>query len=104
MLRQVPTLSTGQAMVSGSDPTSLLVMQIIQSDLASIGFSLTIDQRDPASFNTRLVAGEFALPSPGRRRQMSVPRIVQNSLMRTPATRSGPTERRRRSTARPSPR
>ena len=84
LLQQVPSLASGVAMVSGADPTSLLVMQIIQSDLASIGFSLKIDQRDSASFNTRLVAGEFglALGQVGGG-QLSVPRIVQNSLMRT---------------------
>jgi peptide/nickel transport system substrate-binding protein len=84
LLQNVPTLSSGVAMVNASDAISLLVMQIIQADLASIGFSLTIDNRDPASFNTRLVAGEFglALGQVGGG-QLSAPRIVQNSLMRT---------------------
>lgn len=84
LLDQVPDIKSGTAMVSGSDPTSLLVMQIIQSDLASIGFDLTIDQQDAATFNTRLVAGEFgvALGQVGGG-QLSIPRIVQNSLMRT---------------------
>jgi peptide/nickel transport system substrate-binding protein len=83
LLAQASGVTGGTAMVSGSDPTSLLVMQIIQSDLASIGFSLTIDQQDAATFNTRLVAGEFgvALGQVGGG-QLSVPRIVQNSLMR----------------------
>lgn len=74
----------GVAMVSGSDPTSALVMQILQSDLQSIGFELTLEQVDAASFNTRLVAGDFgiALGQVGGG-QLSVPRIVQNSLMRT---------------------
>jgi peptide/nickel transport system substrate-binding protein len=83
LLAQASGISGGTAMVSGSDPTSLLVMQIIQSDLASIGFQLTIDQQDAATFNKRLVAGEFgvALGQVGGG-QLSVPRIVQNSLMR----------------------
>ena len=59
-------------------------MQIIQFDLASIGFDLEIEQAESASFNTRLVAGDFgvALGQVGGG-QLSVPRIVQNSLMRT---------------------
>jgi peptide/nickel transport system substrate-binding protein len=84
LLEKAPGIRTGEAMVSGSDPTSLLVMQIIQSDLASIGFDLKIDQQEAASFNSRLVAGQFgvALGQVGGG-QLSIPRIVQNSLMRT---------------------
>jgi peptide/nickel transport system substrate-binding protein len=84
LLQGVSTKGAGVAMVNASDAISLLVMQIIQADLASIGFTLTIDNRDPASFNTRLVAGDFgvALGQVGGG-QLSVPRIVQNSLMRT---------------------
>lgn len=84
LLAQVPDITSGEALVSGADPTSLLVLQIIQSDLASIGFDLIIDQQDSATFNTRLVAGDFgvALGQVGGG-QLSVPRIVQNSLMRT---------------------
>lgn len=76
----------GSAMVSGADPTSLLVTQIIQADLASIGFDLRIEQVDTATFASRLPAGEFgvALGQVGGG-QLSVPRIVQNSLMRTTA-------------------
>ncbi len=83
LLSQAGGVTGGTAMVSGSDPTSLLVMQIIQADLASIGFDLQIEQLDAASFNPRLVAGEFgvALGQVGGG-QLSVPRIVQNSLMR----------------------
>ncbi len=84
LLSQVPDVTGGAAMVSGSDPTGLLVMQIIQADLASIGFDLQIEQQEAATFNTRLVAGEFgvALGQVGGG-QLSIPRIVQNSLMRT---------------------
>lgn len=84
LLSQVPELKSGKAMVSGSDPVSQLVMQIIQADLASVGFDLQIEQVETTSFNTRLVAGEFgvALGQVGGG-QLSVPRIVQNSLMRT---------------------
>lgn len=84
LLAQAPGLNKGIAMVSGSDATGLLVLQILQADLASIGFELAIDQQDPATFNTRLVAGDFgvALGQAGGG-QLSVPRIVQNSLMRT---------------------
>lgn len=84
LLAEVPDITSGVAMVSGADPTSLLVMQIIQSDLASIGFDLQIEQQDAATFNTRLVAGEFGivLGQVGGG-QLSIPRIVQNSLMRT---------------------
>lgn len=85
LIEQIPAdQRKGMAMVSGSDPTSALVMQIIQADLQSIGFELTIEQVDSASFNTRLVAGEFGvgLGQVGGG-QLSVPRIVQNSLMRT---------------------
>lgn len=73
----------GKAMVLGADQTSLLVMQIIQSDLASIGFKLDIEQIDAAAFQTRLVAGEFGvvLGVVGGG-QLSTPRITQNSLMR----------------------
>jgi ABC-type transport system substrate-binding protein len=84
LLQQIPNLGPGDAMVEGQDQLSVLVMQIIQADLASIGFTLRIQQRDPASYNSMLVAGEFgvALGSVGAG-QLSVPRIVQNSLMRT---------------------
>lgn len=75
---------SGTAIVNSADPVGLLVMQIIQSDLASIGFDLEIEQVETASFNTRLVSGDFGvgLGQVGGG-QLSVPRIVQNSLMRT---------------------
>jgi peptide/nickel transport system substrate-binding protein len=73
----------GNALVNGSDPTSLLVMQIIQADLASIGFKLNIEQADTATFASRLVAGDFGVVLGGiGGGQLSLPRIVQNSLMR----------------------
>ena len=75
---------SGVGLVSGSDPTGLLVMQMIQADLASIGFDLEIEQSDPATYGSRLVSGDFGigLGQVGGG-QLSVPRIVQNSLMRT---------------------
>ena len=85
LLSELPSEQlTGTAMVNSADPVGLLVMQIIQSDLASIGFELDIEQVETASFNTRLVSGEFGvgLGQVGGG-QLSVPRIVQNSLMRT---------------------
>jgi peptide/nickel transport system substrate-binding protein len=74
---------TGKAMVNGSDPVSISVMQIIQSDLKKIGFDLQIEQVDAAAFQTRLVAGDFGvvLGQMGGG-QLSLPRITQNSLFR----------------------
>jgi len=70
-------------MVNGSDPVSISVMQIIQSDLKKIGFDLQIEQVDAAAFQTRLVAGDFGvvLGQMGGG-QLSLPRITQNSLFR----------------------
>lgn len=74
---------SGTAMVSGADPVSLQVMQIIQADLESIGFALEIEQADQATFESRLVEGDFgvALGQMGGG-QLSAPRVVQNSLLR----------------------
>lgn len=73
----------GKAMVNGSDPVSIAVMQIIQSDLQKVGFKLEIEQIDAAAFQDRLVAGTFGvvLGQMGGG-QLSLPRIVQNSLFR----------------------
>jgi peptide/nickel transport system substrate-binding protein len=77
------SVTQGGAMVNGSDPISISVMQIIQADLASIGFDLQIEQVDAATFQDRLVAGEFGvvLGQMGGG-QLSLPRITQNSLFR----------------------
>lgn len=74
----------GTAMVNGSDPVSIAVMQIIQADLQTIGFALEIEQVDAATFQDRLVSGDFGivLGQMGGG-QLSLPRIVQNSLFRT---------------------
>lgn len=74
---------TGSAMVNGSDPISLQVMQIIQADLETIGFTLDIERVDAAAFQDRLVAGDFGLVL-GQMGggQLSLPRVVQNSLFR----------------------
>ena len=74
---------SGKALVNGSDPVSIAVMQIIQADLKTIGFDLQIDQIDAATFQDRLVAGDFGvvLGQMGGG-QLSLPRIVQNSLFR----------------------
>ena len=83
LLAQSGAKLEGDAMVLGPDQTSLLVMQIIQADLASIGFKLNIQQVDPATFGSRLVAGDFGVVLGGvGGGQLSTPRIVQNSLMR----------------------
>jgi peptide/nickel transport system substrate-binding protein len=83
MLSGVPNLS-GKAMVNGSDPISVSVMQIIQADLQKVGFALDIEQVDAAAFQERLVAGDFGvvLGQMGGG-QLSLPRITQNSLFRT---------------------
>ena len=58
-------------------------MQIIQADLNSVGFNLNIEQADTATFASRLVAGDFGVVLGGiGGGQLSLPRIVQNSLMR----------------------
>ncbi|MFD0866729.1 ABC transporter substrate-binding protein [Tessaracoccus lubricantis] len=77
------SVAAGAAMVNGSDPISISVMQIIQADLASIGFDLQIEQVDAATFQDRLVAGDFGvvLGQMGGG-QLSLPRITQNSLFR----------------------
>lgn len=74
---------SGKAMVNGSDPISISVMQIIQSSLQEVGFTLEIEQVDAASFQDRLVAGDFGvvLGQMGGG-QLSLPRITQNSLFR----------------------
>lgn len=83
LLATVSTKS-GKALVNGSDPVSVSVMQIIQSDLKKIGFDLQIEQVDAGAFQDRLVAGEFGvvLGQMGGG-QLSIPRIAQNSLFRT---------------------
>lgn len=77
------TARSGTAMVNGSDPVSLAVMQIIQASLSEIGFDLQIEQVDAAAFQDRLVAGDFGvvLGQMGGG-QLSLPRITQNSNMR----------------------
>lgn len=82
MLTEAGQLS-GTATVNGSDPVSISVMEIIQSDLKKIGFSLDIERIDAGAFQERLVAGDFGvvLGQMGGG-QLSLPRIVQNSLFR----------------------
>lgn len=83
LLEQSGAAMEGNAMVLGPDQTALVVMQIIQQDLASIGFKLNIEQVDSGAYNARLVAGEFGVVlGPVGGGQLSTPRITQNSLMR----------------------
>lgn len=76
--------TSGTAMVSGSDPVTIAVMQIIQADLETIGFTLEIEQVEAATFQGRLVDGDFgvALGQMGGG-QLSLARVAQNSFWRT---------------------
>src|SRR5690625_2276222 len=71
-------------MVSGSDPVTIAVMQIIQAALETIGFTLEIEQVEAATFQGRLVDGDFgvALGQMGGG-QLSLARVTQNSFWRT---------------------
>jgi len=83
-LLQAGSSMSGKALVNGSDPVGIAVMQIIQADLRTIGFTLDIEQVDAGAFQDRLVAGDFGvvLGQMGGG-QLSLPRVVQNSLFRT---------------------
>ena len=74
LLAEVPGLAGGKAMVSGSDPVSLLAMQIIQFDLASIGFDLEIEQAEFGLVQHAARRGRLRRRArPGRRRPAQRP-------------------------------
>lgn len=83
--------SGAEAIAAGSDAESLQTLQILQQSLKQIGFNLKITTMDLATFDKRLLAGDFGIllggignssKSPSRVDTNSIFRIADNPVLK----------------------
>lgn len=91
LLKEAGSPSGAEALADGSDSDALTMLQIMQQSLKQIGFNLTITTLDNATFDTRLLAGEFGIllggignssKSPSRIDTNSIFRITDNPVLK----------------------